>query len=120
MAGSGENEFFAIVDQSSGGVFGTIAARVSKIHGTADVGIMVGRKEARGKGIGLEAWLLMESHLFNTLRLRKITAGTLRINSPMVRLALRSGMHIEGIRKSQELVEGDEIDAILFAKFSNG
>lgn len=119
IAASGDNLFFAIIDQDTGGLLGTIAARVSQIHDTADLGIMVGKREARGKGIGLEAWALMESYLFNTKRLRKITAGTLRINTSMVKLALSSGMHVEGIRKKQELVEGNEIDMILFAKFNN-
>ena len=120
VARSGENLFCAVVGIETGEVVGSIAARVDTTHSTADIGIMLGKREARGKGVGLAAWTLVESHLFDSLRLRKITAGTLRLNQPMINLALASGMHLEGVRRNQELVEGSAVDMLLFAKFNDG
>jgi len=112
------NMFLAIERLEDEQVIGTITAYVSQFHGTADLGIMVGHAEARGLGFGLEAWNLLVDHLIKEGAHRKITAGTLRTNLPMRRIAERSGMHVEAVRTAQELVDGAETDVLLYAKFS--
>lgn len=96
---------------------GTMTAYVSPHHGTADVGILLGDRSVWGQGYGQEAWNLMIDWLLSRPRMRKVTAGTLAVNRPMIRLAERSGMLLEGVRREQELVDGQAIDIFHFARF---
>jgi ribosomal-protein-alanine N-acetyltransferase len=49
--------------------------------------------------------------------MRKVTAGTLDCNGAMLRLMEKSGMHHEGSRRRQEIVDGREHDILYFARF---
>jgi RimJ/RimL family protein N-acetyltransferase len=99
---------------------GTMTAYVSPHHGTADVGIMIGDRDAWGKGYGQEAWDLLVEHLLARPGIRKVTAGTLQCNAAMIRLAERSGMTLEGRRRDQEIVDGRPVDLLYFGRFSDG
>lgn len=110
--------FLAIVESSTGVMVGTITARISPHHRIADLGILVGSAQWRGLGVGFEAWGLLMNHLFSRVEIRKATAGTLRANRAMRRIAEKSGMHLEGVRKKQEWFEGEAMDVMMYAKFS--
>jgi RimJ/RimL family protein N-acetyltransferase len=96
---------------------GTMTAYRSLVHGTADVGILLGERSVWGQAIGLEAWCLMTDWLLTTPGLRKVTAGTLACNRSMLAVAEMSGMHREGTRRDQELVDGVPTDVVHFARF---
>ncbi len=112
-----DNLFLAIVHRDNARVVGTMTAYVSAVHGTADLGILVGDRSCWGQGLGLDAWQALMAHLFQSAGLRKITAGTLRPNVGMVRIMERSGMHLEGVRERQEIVDGVPVDTLLYARF---
>ena len=114
------NLFLAIEARSDGAVLGTMTAYVAEQHGTADMGILVGEREAWGKGVGLEAWTLLMEWLLHTRGLRKVTGGTLDANVGMVRIMERSGMQLEGRRLRQELVDGVAHDVLYFGRFRDG
>lgn len=116
FAGS-PNLLLAIRLADSRRLIGTMTAYVAEPHGTADMGLLIGDRTNWGQGYGLEAWTALMSHLFETRRLRKITAGTLRKNVGMVVIMERSGMHLEAVRSRQEIVEGVEEDVLYFARF---
>ncbi len=116
FAGS-DNLFVAIRLARGDRMVGTMTAYVDRHHGTADMGLLLGERSLWGKGYGLEAWSLLMSYLFETRGLRKITGGALRCNVAMVKIMERSGMHLEGTRVAQELVEGEPQDVLYFAKF---
>lgn len=97
---------------------GTMTAYRSLPHGTADVGILLGDRAVWGRGIGLEAWQLLTDWLLTTPGLRKVTAGTLACNRAMLSVAERSGMAREGVRRAQELVDGEPTDIVHFARFA--
>ena len=88
---------------------------VQPYHGTADVGILLGR---RGNGYGKEAWHLVIAWLLDTCQVRKVTAGTLSCNHGMIRLMEYAGMHHEATRAAQELIEGKPQNILYFAKFN--
>lgn len=111
------NRFLSIIDHETGCAVGTMTAYLSPHHGTADVGIMLGASEARGRGLGLAAWTLLVDGLLGEPGIRKVTAGTLACNLAMVALAERSGMTLEGRRIGQEIVEGQPTDILLFGRF---
>jgi RimJ/RimL family protein N-acetyltransferase len=110
-----DNHFVAVCRGNA--VVGTITAYVSRHHGTADMGILIGDAGSRGRGIGKDAWTTAMRHLIEDLGIRKVCAGTLRGNVPMVRIMLSSGMAPDGVRVAHELVEGEPQDMLYYAKF---
>lgn len=98
---------------------GTITAYVSKNHGTADVGILIGEKYVWGQGYGQDAWNTLTNWLIEQDIIRKITAGTLSCNRGMITLMERSEMTLEAVRYAQEVVDGQPEDILLYAKFSD-
>lgn len=111
------NLFLAIELRADHRVIGTMTAYVATPHGTADMGILVGDRSVWGRGIGLDAWQTLLGYLLGTVRLRKITGGTLRCNRAMVRIMERSGMGLEAVRSQQEIVDGKPEDALYYARF---
>ena len=66
----------AIVDKASDQHIGNISlTSINYIHGRADLGIMIGRKNFWRKGYGTEAIKLVVDYAFKRLRLHKISAG---------------------------------------------
>ncbi len=112
-----DNIFMAIYQDLK--FIGTMTAYISRIHQTADMGIMIGDRQCWGKGVGKDAWITLMQGLFEQFQLRKITGGTLRCNKAMVKIMLNSGMQPDGIRIEQELIDGIPVDILHFAKFSH-
>jgi ribosomal-protein-alanine N-acetyltransferase len=96
---------------------GTMTAYVSPQHETVDIGIMIGDRDMWGKGVGFDAWSSLVNWFHETVRCRKITAGTMRVNSAMMSLMDRSGMSLECVRPRQELLDGVPQDLCYFAKY---
>jgi len=112
------NYFWAIEEVDVGyGHIGNITAFVNEKNLIADVGIMIGAREAQNKHYGIEAWMGVCNYLFNNLPIRKLTAGTLSMNEPMLKIMNQAGMIEDGIRKKHFLVEGQEVDIIHKALF---
>lgn len=109
--------FVAIYHESK--FIGTMTAYISQIHQTADMGIMIGDRQHWGKGIGKDAWMTLMQALFDQVQLRKVTGGALRCNKAMVNIMINSGMKPDGIRSDHELVDGNPVDILHFAKFSH-
>jgi [ribosomal protein S5]-alanine N-acetyltransferase len=114
------NFFWAVVAHDPAlGHIGNITATVDAPNGVADLAIMIGDSSVRGRGFGLEAWQRACRFLLDDACMRKVTAGTMAINEPMLRIMYTSGMVEEGRRKRQFLVDGTEIDAVLVAVFAS-
>jgi RimJ/RimL family protein N-acetyltransferase len=112
------NYFWAIVakDQSLGHI-GNMNAYVDERHQVADIGILLGERSVWGRGYATEAWLAACDFLLRNLGLRKVTAGTLSINTPMLRLMERVGMSPDGRRPRQYLWDDQEVDIVHAALF---
>ena len=111
------NLFAAIVDRAGSRVIGTMTVYAAPRHGVADVGIMLGERTAHGKGFARDAWCTMIDWLLETRRTRKVTAGTLACNRPMIALMGAAGMEREAVRRAQEIVDGQPVDMHHFARF---
>ena len=110
--------FWAIEETAEGiGHVGNITAHVDPHNSLADLSILIGLSHTQRKGYGREAWRGACRFLFEDVGLRKITAGTLALNQPMLRLASRVGMIEDGVRRKQYLCEGLEVDVIHLALF---
>lgn len=108
------NMFLAIYYE---GIFiGTMTAYCTTLHGTADIGLLIS-EDMQGKGLGRDAWATLMGHFLAT-GIRKVTGGTLRCNTAMVRIMQGCGMQADGVRVAQELVDGSPHDMLHFAKFA--
>lgn len=114
-----DRNFLAICDASSMAVVGTLTVYYNVHHGTSDIGILVGDPSTWGRGIGLDAFRTAMEALERTGKVRKITAGTLSVNTGMLRIMQKAGMAWEATRRGQELVDGQPVDVVYYAKFCN-
>ena len=112
-----DNLFLSIRRREDAKPIGTMTAYISPAHGTADMGILIGDRSVWGHGYGQEAWDTLVNHLAILPGMRKLTCGTLACNDAMIRIAERAGMQLEGRRVAQELVEGEPVDILYFARF---
>lgn len=111
--------YWAIEEIETGRHVGNIDAHIDTPNKVADVAIIIGEKEIWGKGYGGEAWNCVLEHLFHSLGMRKITAGTMATNQGMLRIMRNSGMVEEGRRHKNHLQDGNEIDLILMGRFAD-
>jgi [ribosomal protein S5]-alanine N-acetyltransferase len=113
------NYFLAIEARDPAlGHIGNLSVAVDAANRNADVSILIGEKQAWNRGFGSRAWRAVLSELLTDGYFRKVTAGTMATNQPMLRLMERSDMHIEGVRSRHFLWEGSEVDLIMAAAFA--
>ncbi len=97
-------------------LIGTISAHIDEPNRTANIGILIGNKDYWRRGYAQEAWQAVSYYLFTKRNIRKIEAGCHGENRPMRNLALRCGMHLEGIRYDHFIVNGVPQDLLLYAQ----
>jgi ribosomal-protein-alanine N-acetyltransferase len=112
------NSFLLITQRSDGQSIGTATVYRSLQHGTADIGLMVGDRQCWGQGYGREAWQAVLEALLQEPGIRKVTGGTARPNQAMVRIMEQSGMELEAVRARQELIDGQPVDLLYYARFA--
>lgn len=112
------HSLWAIVHPELGHV-GNINAYVDTENQTADLGIMIGERSAQGKGIAADAWMTATNHLFTERGMHKVTAGTMSLNTAMVRLMERTGMKPDGTRVDHYEFEGRRCDLVMAAFFKS-
>jgi len=97
---------------------------IDPIARSAEFAIVIGEREAWGKGVGKEAGGLIVRHGFTALNLNRIHCGTFESNDAMRRLALDLGMREEGRRREAAFKDGRFVDVVEFgvlrAEFSTG
>jgi RimJ/RimL family protein N-acetyltransferase len=112
-----DNIYMAVEDKITKELYGSITAYKQSYHGVADIGLMIGNKNSWGKGVGFEAWTLLMEFLLMQCDIRKVTGGSLKINTGMIRIMEKSMMTHEATRKKHELFNGEPVDILYFCKF---
>ena len=108
----GENSFWWEINANSQPV-GSITAFCDWPNKTADIGLLIAQQ---GNGYGTEAWQVIIDWLFER-GIRKIEAGCMASNAPMIKVFSKTGMVIEGRRRQHFLLDGKAEDMILAARF---
>lgn len=88
-------------------------------HRSADLGLIVGRRSAWGKGYGTEAIALATRHAFEQLGLNKLWAGMYAENLGSYRAFIKAGYREVGRFRQHILFDGRYIDSILVEKCRN-
>lgn len=98
---------------------GNINAYFNTKNNIADIGILIGEKSIWGKGVGLLAWKAVCDFLFDECRVRKVTGGAMSANKAMLKIMQRVGMVEDGKRERHYVCDGEEIDILHYALFSD-
>ena len=115
---AGSPDHFLAVESEVFGHIGNIGISIDPPNAIADVSILIGEKAVWGKGIASKAWCGVVGELLRSHPVRKVTAGTMSVNEPMLRLMARSGMTVEAVRPRHFIWEGGEVDLVLAAVFA--
>lgn len=116
---SRSNLILAIIDIASDRHIGNVALEsIDLVNRSAEFAIIVGDKEAWGKGIGEEAGRLLIRHGFNELNLHRIACGTSRENVGMQKLATKLGFQEEGTQREAMFKHGVYQDLIQYGLLS--
>lgn len=99
------------------GHIGNAGISVDPANRVADVSILIGEKRAWNLGFGSRVWRAIVHELLLNQGMRKVTAGTMSVNQPMLRLMAKSGMRVEATRTRHFLWNGKEVDLIQGALF---
>jgi [ribosomal protein S5]-alanine N-acetyltransferase len=113
---AGNHHFWAIVLEGNNHV-GNLTAYVDHPNAVADLAIVIGENSARGRGLGRATWQSACDFLLSQGNMRKVTAGTMSVNVPMLRVMCSTGMQEEGRRRAQYIFEGQEVDLVMSARF---
>ena len=79
----------------------------------ATLGLVIGRRDPWGRGLGTEAVRLLCHHAFVTLNLHKVSLDCDAINERALRLYARVGFRVEGRRRDQSFIEGKYVDEVV-------
>lgn len=111
--GNNKNLFLAIVEKKINKHIGNIKlGPINWIHRFANIGIIIGEKDYWGKGYAAEAIQLLIHHAFDTLNLRKLTAGAYVSNEGSIRAFQKLGFEIEGEEKEQYFYKGKYVSVV--------
>ena len=108
---SERNWMFAICRGFDGQHIGNIKlGPVNDHHGLAEIGLLVGERSMHGKGIATEAIRLVSRFAFETLDLRRLTAGMYAHNVASRRAFEKCGFKVEGILRAHFRCEDEFVD----------
>lgn len=109
---------FVIVDTDTGYVIGHAGIyKIDKRIRRAEYGILIGSKNARGKGYGTKITNAMSEYGFNVLGLHKIKALVLKENLPSYYMFKKCGYVDEGILVDENFKNDRYYDVIMMARF---
>ncbi len=118
--GNSANLFWAIVVAAGDAHIGNITVDVEPHDRVAAVNIIVGETGVWGKGYGFEAFDAACTQLLGPLGMRKVYAGTMATNAPMLRLMEKAGLIEEARFRGHYFWEGQAIDKVFAGKFRSG
>ncbi len=115
VRGSKSSLVLAITLKEDGRHVGNVSLQqIHPIHRSAELAILIGDAECRGKGIGLEACEVLIRHGFQALNLRRIAYGTHAGNTSMRSIAGKLGFEQEGVLKQAVFKNGQYVDVVLY------
>jgi ribosomal-protein-alanine N-acetyltransferase len=111
---------FLIFDNETGALVGGITLSNIRygVAQTASIGYWVGEKHA-GKGLMVEALLLVVDHAFDRLRLHRLEAACIPDNNRSVRVLEKAGFAREGLLRSYLKINGIWQDHVLYARVAD-
>ncbi len=120
MMASEHDLFLALHLRSDDRFVGTLKAGHIDWHaGTADIGILIGERAVWGQGLAADSIHVLARHLFGTVGLRKLTAGSMANNPAMLRVFEKLGFAREGVFRAQDRLGDAFFDHVHFGCFAD-
>jgi len=114
------NLAFAIVDKETDQHIGNITLYdINWVNRTADIGVMIGRKEFWGGGYGTEAQSLIIEYAFMRLGLNKVLNSPVADHIGSVKMAEKLGFQVEGVLRKHVFADGEYHDTLRMGLFSH-
>ncbi len=111
---TGRRRTFIIADNKTGRPLGWANIRWWRpFSASAELGIAIGEKKFRGKGIGTEVIALMTKLAFEQYNMHKVEMFTRRSNLAMLRAAEKNGYKIEGVVRETLYFNGKHHDGVM-------
>jgi ribosomal-protein-alanine N-acetyltransferase len=99
--------FLGIFLRDGGSHIGNVKiSPIVRRHARAELGILIGERDAWGRGYASEAIAAVASYGFSELKLGKITAGCYGSNRGSRTAFVKAGFAIEGVRPAQYDLDG--------------
>ncbi len=87
---------------------------IDKQNNSAEIGILIGEKDYRGRGYGYEAVAVLVAHAFNRLGLHKLTTGMIVGNVASQRMFEKAGFVQEGRLRESFYLGGCYYDCLRY------
>ncbi len=110
---SATDYFYAIEWLPAGRFIGTAKlGMIDTYANTADVGIMIGARDAWGRGLATDVIATRCQNAFGQLGSRRLTAGAMAINPARIRVFEKLGFRREGCARQHDRVDDQYVDHI--------
>lgn len=120
MLASPTSLFLAIHSKALGQHVGNIKiGPIDRRHGLGEIGLMIGAREAWGRGIATHAIAAIADIGFRDLGLRKLTAGCYADNMGSRIAFERASFTVEAVRRAHFVSDGRLEDLVLLARFAD-
>ncbi len=111
---------FAIVEKKSQKHIGSVGLHnIDWVHHSAELGIVIGKKNMWGKGYGKLAWNMIAYYGFHVLNLNRIGAVIFKGNAASIKSAQVSGFKIEGELREYFFKNGSYHSVIILSALRN-
>jgi RimJ/RimL family protein N-acetyltransferase len=108
MSERGDRREFVIIDRESGRAVGTVGlSRIGDPPGEAEYGILIGERDARGRGFAAEATELILAYAFGPLGLRRVRLTVFEDNAAAFRLYERCGFRPIPASRTERVKDGE-------------
>jgi diamine N-acetyltransferase len=112
--------WFAIVVKKGDRVIGEAGLlRMFRPWRNTDMTIIIGEKDARGKGYGKEAGHLLLSHAFEHLGFHRVSVGVVGFNKNAIRFWKSLGFKKEGVKRDEYFCDNKYSDFVLMSILEN-
>lgn len=117
MAGRGSAVRCAVTEDDSDEILALVSLTgIDHLNQSAELHIMVGKAENRGRGVGTFAVNAMVRHAFDNLNLHRVELSVLASNEAARRLYERAGFTREGVKRASRYKNGKFVDLLLYAR----
>ena len=106
----------SIVDEKDEALYGLISLTgIDQLNQSAELNLMIGSRENRGKGIGTFAVREMLHHAFYNLNLHRIELECLAANTASIGLYEKCGFKKEGVKRRSVFKKGEYVDMYMYS-----
>jgi RimJ/RimL family protein N-acetyltransferase len=107
-----EEGYFMIIDPAGEPIGWIDYGAVDQRSRSAELGVLIGEADARGKGYGSDAIRVLLRHLVHDRGLHRVSLTTLAWNERALRTYLSLGFREEGVLRDHRYVDGGYVDEI--------